>query len=289
MDYGHARSRRRRRRRQKILLFAGALLTVVAVGLTLTLLLRQPEAPDRDTSLPATGTTTVESSSDTTTAADTTNTTAAETEPSVSESTSPSEPTAPTETRVPDDFFNDAAFIGDSRTEGLMLYTNLGNATFYTAKGLTVEQFFSKEVVKRGDDSAMTISDALGEASFRKVYIMLGLNELGWSYESVFVEKYAQLIDRVRELQPEAIIYIQSVLPVSRQKSDSHEYLTNSKIDHYNALLQQLAEEKGARYLAVNESVGLDGGALPSDATSDGIHLNKTYCLKWLDYLKTHT
>ena len=33
----------------------------------------------------------------------------------------------------------------------------------------------------------------------------------------------------------------------------------------------------------------LDSGALPEEASTDGVHLNKEYCLKWLDYLKSHT
>ena len=32
-----------------------------------------------------------------------------------------------------------------------------------------------------------------------------------------------------------------------------------------------------------------ESGALPADASNDGVHLNKSYCVQWLDYLKTHT
>ena len=31
-----------------------------------------------------------------------------------------------------------------------------------------------------------------------KVYVMMGLNELGWAYERVFIQKFGELIDRIR-------------------------------------------------------------------------------------------
>lgn len=37
---------------------------------------------------------------------------------------------------------------------------------------------------------------------FGKVYIMLGMNELGWVYESVFKEDYGKIIDKIREIKP---------------------------------------------------------------------------------------
>ena len=189
---------------------------------------------------------------------------------------------------VDDSYFDDAAFIGDSRTQGLMLYTGLSNATFYTAQGLMVDTFFTKKVIGSGENK-VTIPDAMKQQTFGKVYIMLGVNELGWSYEDVFIQKYGELVDEVKKLQPEATIFIQSILPVSEAKSDRDKIYNNPKIDRYNQLIQKMAEDKGAKYLNVSEAVGLDGGALPAEASTDGVHLNKEYCFKWLDYLKSHT
>ena len=193
----------------------------------------------------------------------------------------------PSSAPVDSAYFRDAAFIGDSRTEGLMLYTGL-DATFYTAKGLMVNTFFTKPVIRQGEEK-LTIPQAMEKQTFGKVYIMLGVNELGWAYSSVFKKTYGDLIDKVRELQPGAVIYIQSILPVTREKSQADAIYNNTKIKEYNDLLLELAREKQVCYLNVQESVGLDNGALPKEASTDGIHLDKPYCLKWLDYLKTHT
>jgi len=151
-----------------------------------------------------------------------------------------------------------------------------------------VDTFFTKKVVGSGENK-MTIPDAMKQQTFKKVYIMLGVNELGWSYEDVFIQKYGELVDEVKKLQPEATVFIQSILPVSKAKSDRDKVYNNMKIDRYNELIQKMAEKKGVVYLNVAEAVGLDSGALPEEASTDGVHLNKEYCLKWMDYLKSHT
>lgn len=211
-----------------------------------------------------------------------------ESEASVWGAPSSGEDSSDVEEVADDSYFDDAAFVGDSRTQGLMLYTGLENATFYTAQGLMVDTFFTKKVIGSGENK-LTIPDAMKQQSFGKVYIMLGVNELGWSYEDVFIRKYGELVDEVKKLQPEATVFIQSILPVSKAKSDRDKIYNNTKINRYNELIKEMAEKKGAVYLNVAEAVGLDDGALPQEASTDGIHLNKEYCFKWLDYLKSHT
>ena len=213
-----------------------------------------------------------------------------ETGSSGSETTSASASSAvvPSSAPVPDGSFKDALFIGDSRTQGLMLYAPPPGATFYAVKGLTVSKALDDPVVEQ-DGQMVTIPQALKAQAFRKVYIMLGLNELGWVYPSIYVARYGELIDAIRAACPEAVVYIEAILPVTQKRSDSDATFNNPRIAMYNALLLELAEEKQAHYLAVGDAVGLDHGALPAEAASDGIHLNSAYCAKWREYLKTHT
>ena len=185
-------------------------------------------------------------------------------------------------------YFDDAVFIGDSRTEGLFINTGLSNATFLTHQGLTVDEVFTKEVVTFNGKKT-TVMDALAQTSFRKVYIMLGINETGWVYDDIFIEKYGEIIDGIRGINPDAVIYVQSILPVSNQVSATHSYIKNEKINTYNQLLQQMAEEKGVYYLDVAQAVADSDGSLPTDASADGIHLKKEPCQAWLTYLREHT
>lgn len=194
----------------------------------------------------------------------------------------------PESEQVTSDYFNDAVFIGDSRTEGLILNTGLNNAIEYTHKGLMVDTVFTKPVINI-DGIKVTVMDALKTTQFGKVYIMLGINETGWPYNDVFINKYAKVIDAVREINPEAQIYVQQILPVSQEVSTTHNYIKNEKIAEYNALIQEMAKEKQVYFVAAAEAVVGADGALPEDAATDGIHLKKEYCVKWLNYLESHT
>lgn len=194
----------------------------------------------------------------------------------------------PASKRVNLDYFEDAVFIGDSRTEGFILNNGLiADTNSYTSKGLNVSTIFSDKIINI-DGKKITIMEALEKTSFSKVYIMLGINETGWVYSNLFIKKYGEIIDEIRKINPNCTIYIQSILPVSQEVSDEHSYIKNSKIDEYNSLIEKMANEKKVYYINVKEAVVNENDVLPEDAATDGIHLNKKYCEKWLEYLKNH-
>ncbi|WP_457789270.1 GDSL-type esterase/lipase family protein [Anaeromassilibacillus sp. SJQ-5] len=274
------RKKRHRRRALRIaFLVSIVILVMFAVVMLVAFALQKtgwlPESSSAGSSAPPAATTTPPATTTTT-------------EPATTTATFAGGTTAIGSGQVADSYFDDAAFIGDSRTQGLQLYTGLPNATFYATQGLMVDTFFSKKFVKAGGGK-ITIPDAMKNQTFKKVYIMLGVNELGWAYEKVFIQKYGEVVDKVKELQPDAKIYVQSILPVTKAKSDGDAIYNNTKISRYNELIEQMCREKGVTYLHVADAVGLDNGALPAGSATDGVHLNREYCYKWLDYLKTHT
>ena len=189
---------------------------------------------------------------------------------------------------VDDSYFDDAVFIGNSRTEGLKKFSGLSNSTFITEVGLTVSSIFTDYCDISGGYRSRAF-DALAGMSFSKVYIMLGMNELGWVYESVFKDDYGKIIDKIREINPDAVIYIQSIIPVSKWKDSSNDVYTNANVERLNSQLRDLADEKEVHYLDVAGALMDSEGYLPYEATGDGVHLEPPYCVKWTDYLRTHT
>lgn len=118
--------------------------------------------------------------------------------------------------------------------------------------------------------------------------MMLGVNELGWPETEMFRSRYTTLLERLRADHPGADIVIQSILPVSAKQDAQGTYVNNGRIDAYNAVLLALAEELEYPYLDVAEAMRDEAGCLRSDLTYDGVHLNKSGCQVWLDYLRTH-
>lgn len=190
---------------------------------------------------------------------------------------------------VEDTYFDGAVFLGDSRTEGLSLYSGLKTGHFYTAVGATVESVFSKKNFETNSGKKVPLLDAVAEQECDKVYIMLGINELGWSKTKTYHDQYAKLIDRVREDHPEAKIVLQSIPPVGAKQEAKKTYVNNERIAAYNEVIKTLAEEKACYFLDVAACLTGGDGLLPKDLNFDGIHLNPAGCKVWLNYLRTHS
>ena len=188
-----------------------------------------------------------------------------------------------------DVWFDDAVFIGDSRMEGFKLYAGLPNAQYLAAVGATVDSVYKTGTERREDGTKIPIMDALKELSFTKAYIMLGLNELGWPDENQFKRHYGRVIESIREIQPEAVIYVQSILPVTAKKDAEGTYINNARVALFNETLQELAQETGTQYLDVASAIVGEDGALPEEKSADGVHLQPAPCKEWLDYIRTHT
>lgn len=190
------------------------------------------------------------------------------------------------ENDIEKDNFSDAVFIGDSRTEGLQINTGLTTARFLAAKGLMVDTALKNNVIKLKNGSRGTVIDGLKEGTYNRVYVMFGMNELGWPYLDVFTSRYEKLITEIKKVQPNATIYVQSILPVSKAKSDKDSIYNNENISKFNKAIKDMANKNGYIYLDVASAVEDSNSALPSNASSDGVHLNKEYSQKWLNYLR---
>lgn len=190
---------------------------------------------------------------------------------------------------VDDSYFDDALFIGDSRIEGLCDYGGLDNATYYYKTGLNVFKLFEKGVVPvEGSNQKALLEDGLKEHSYGKIYIMIGLNEMGIGDVDTFTAAYADAINRIREYQPDAIIYIQSIMKVTGKKSKRDKVFKNEKIDERNAAISALADGKTIFYIDVNEPFTDENGDMAAGLSGDGVHLYSKYYPLWTDYLRTH-
>ncbi|MGM9607938.1 MAG: GDSL-type esterase/lipase family protein [Oscillospiraceae bacterium] len=192
---------------------------------------------------------------------------------------------------VEDSWFADAVFIGDSRTDGLRLYSGIKDVDFLCYKGLTVFEVMDNKAVIQTDDGKVGVLQALEQKQYGKIYLMLGINELGYYNDQGFADTYAAVVDQIMELQPDADIYLQSLIPVSTEKclqTKQPYYVTNEQIAVYNEIIETIAAEKQVYLVNVKEALVNEDGELPADASSDGIHFHKEGYQTWYQYLKTH-
>lgn len=186
-------------------------------------------------------------------------------------------------------FDSSVAFIGDSRTQGFIMYNGLKSVQDYSYIGLMVDTAVTKKVVKTSNGQKITLLEDMANRNIKSVYIMLGVNELGWVYPQVFKKKYEDLIDEIRKVKPNCKIYVQSIIPMTKTKSDNDKIFNNSNVAKFNKLVQEVAKEKNVTYLDVKSALVDENGNLPEEASTDGIHVDKEYCEKWLNYLKNNS
>ena len=183
-------------------------------------------------------------------------------------------------------YFDDALFIGDSRTVGLREYGNLGNAEVIADSGMNVYKIFEKEFVTVSGEEK-TLEAMLEERQFGKIYVMLGINELGYEYDRT-VERYAGLLETLEEKQPDAVLFLQANLHITGKKSETSPVYTNENLNRFNAAVERMADGRRRFYLDVNELFDDEEGNLSEDYTADNAHVLGKYYKDWVNWLLEH-
>ncbi len=194
------------------------------------------------------------------------------------------------------EFYDDAVFIGDSVSLRLYYYCQghsgaLGKAQFLTSgslgSGNALEKITDDSVHPVYQGEKMLIEDGVKASGAKKVFIMLGMNDIGLYGIEDSVKNMQTLIDRILEKSPDAEIYLQSMTPML--ESTQLKSLNNKNIEKYNAELKKLAEEKGYHFADVASVMKDENGNLIPEYCSDpedmGIHFTDAGAEAWIDYL----
>lgn len=189
-------------------------------------------------------------------------------------------------TSVTEDYFQDAVFIGDSRTVGISEYSGIENATFLCKTSLSIYDYTKPKITYKAKKTS--IQEVLQSETFGKIYLMVGINECSYGTPESFYELYREVIEDIRRLQPEALIFIEGNLLVTQSKSDSSQGVTNENISSRNELIATLANQKDIFYIDINKSSLCKDGALIPEFTWDQIHIKAQYYTVWKDFLLEH-
>ncbi len=210
----------------------------------------------------------------------------------------------PQKAAVGDDYFSDACFIGHSLVCGMQSNFNLPNSDFYARNGATARYFLGQNDFKlpttHVDESGNTVNDtgtleqALSQKSYGKVYIMLGINEIAPTETSrqYFYNSMNNIISLVRRTQPNAVVYIMSLTPVSQKCSESHKSENRDTIIDFNIVLKKLCRDTNSYYLNVFDFFCDSNGFFPvgmHKSDWDGIHLLASEYASIKPYLLSHT
>lgn len=180
--------------------------------------------------------------------------------------------------------FSDTLFIGDSRTVGLSEYGDLGQAVVFANSGMSVFNLLDAQVALANGDK-QKLDQVLSERNFKTIYLMLGINELGYEYHSI-VRRYQEVVDWIREKQPDATLILEANLHVTEEKSAKSGIYNNQRINALNNAIRDIAEDTGCLYIDVNPIFDDGNGNLSAVYSTDGAHVLGKYYSVWVDLIR---
>lgn len=183
-------------------------------------------------------------------------------------------------------YFANSVFIGDSVSLKLQMYGGLPGATY-----LCYGSFGSTNAL-RGIIKANIWNCINGK---RRVYIMLGMNDLNVAGIGGAVSNMQQLCSKIESANPGVLIYIQSMTPITKAKNGTNgRILNNDNIRIYNQSLSSMAAANGWYFVDVASVMYTDDGYLKDEYCSDnsasgmGLHFTSAGCGAWCWYLMYH-
>lgn len=181
-------------------------------------------------------------------------------------------------------WFDDALFIGDSRTVGLREYARAGNADYFCTVGMSSFNVL-KDSTKAADVgfAEQTLMSLLSTKTYGKIFIALGINECGYSTSSI-VKQYKKVVQAVRDAQPDAVIILEGIMTTGRKKAASKPHFEPEHIFILNGKIEAIANGVDIFYIDVNEAFADSEGYLPDSFSKDGCHLYAKYTKYWADW-----
>lgn len=206
--------------------------------------------------------------------------------------------------RTDDSFFDYAVFVGDSVSIKLRNYVTqmrktepkfLSNAQFLTVGSfsakLALEDVSANSYHPKFKGKKMLVEDILAKSKARKVFIMLGMNDVGPSGVKGAVQDMMTLLGRIREKSPEIEIYVESATPRLSGGPPTTQQLFDYDLALYDAVLAK--GDPKMHFVDVAYVMRDDEGKLFPEYCSDpedlALHFTDAACQKWLDFLYTHT
>ena len=166
--------------------------------------------------------------------------------------------------------FAHAVILGDSITTGFTVYDVLDTSKVVVMKDIDLFSYCEHHMALMYDMKA-TVAYIPNLA--------LGLNDISGTDgdTDAFIEKYKAVLANVREQMPDAVIYINCVLPVSAQKEE--EEPVYAKIPDYNTALKAMCDEEGITFIDNTEIVK------DEYYEQDGEHMKAEYYPIWAEHM----
>lgn len=120
-----------------------------------------------------------------------------------------------------------------------------------------------------------------------QIFLLIGINDISHHLGArEIASRYRTLVSEIRSQSPSTELVIQSIMPINNSFGRYRNLKgTEGEIVRTNELLRQIAQEEGARFLDLTETLSDSKGRLRKEFTNDGLHLTGKGYKAWAEAL----
>lgn len=169
------------------------------------------------------------------------------------------------------DIFSSTVIMGDSQTEGLLVYDFLNSTSVIAKKGSNIID-------------AKSNLDTLSNLSPSNIILLYGMNDILIYQNDInkFIKDYTILINLIKKSNPNSKIFVNSVLPVKNKVSIDKPIFTT--IPKYNLAIEKMCTDLNINFINTTNLLSDN----PSFYEEDGMHLKPIFYNQWLNILKKY-
>lgn len=174
-------------------------------------------------------------------------------------------------------FFKGDVFLGDSITDALGFFGIIQKKSVVSSIGVTLHK------------AQKNLVPLIAQKKPKRIFVLLGVNDMDeYVTDKIFKERYLKLITLLKQKSPNSKIYIESILPVDdkvtkKVVNSNIARPNNEKIEKFNEVLKEVAQESGCYYLDLNKNLKIHTEGM---YLKDGIHFKKEFHYLWLDLIQ---
>lgn len=168
-------------------------------------------------------------------------------------------------------------FLGDSLTERFQIDHYFPNK-YVVNRGIGGET--TSGLIHRLDSTVLQLQPS-------KIFLMIGINDIGHGIDKqTIIYHHNVIVKLIQDNIPDTTVYIQSILPVGRQKIRRNPKFNRETIIWLNHQLKKLAEKNDMEFLNLSDLFAGTNGYMIQKYSNDGIHLTPGGYNIWADAVR---
>lgn len=191
------------------------------------------------------------------------------------------------------DYQDNTIFAGDSTALYYVMNKIIIGKQLWHKEGVSLETIFNQEIYINHNASGLTLIEAVEKHKPNRILLSLGANSIATMEIDYLIDKYEELLNKLKTVSPNTVIIIQSIFPVAKSLDDNNKSLNNDKINKVNYYLLETCSKLNIPFLNTASALKDEDGTLRSGyyRTSDkenGVHLSEEGNKIAIDYFNTH-